>query len=231
MWFGLIDVGRLEKRCSESRWWSVERFNLVTFRRRDYLAPHDRPLDEAVRDRVERQLGRRPEGPVRMLAHLRQWGMNFNPVAFYFCEDQHGGLDAVLAEVHNTPWNERHAYVLDAADQSGPDYRFRFGKAFHVSPFLPMDMDYDWQFRLEESRIDVHMKVMREGRDCFSAGARLDLAPLDARAMRRMPLRFPVIGARVVVGIYWHAFRLWLKRTPFFPHPGTHEEDQESRHA
>ncbi|MGK7297490.1 MAG: DUF1365 domain-containing protein [Candidatus Wenzhouxiangella sp. M2_3B_020] len=216
----LIDPAKIEQRFSASRLWSVDRPNLVTLRRSDYIGPSESPIEEAVRDRVESELGFRPGGTVRMLTHLRQWGTCFNPVTFYFCERSGGGdLDAIVAEVHNTPWGERHAYALDARAQHGPDFRFEFDKRFHVSPFLPMAMRYQWRFGYRPDRIDVHMRVMEGRRESLAVGMRLELSELDARAMRRMPWRFPAMTARVVIGIYFQAFRLWLKRTPFFTHP------------
>jgi DUF1365 family protein len=156
-----------------------------------------------------------------MLTHLRQWGLCFNPVSFYFCFDSDGRtLLAIVADVHNTPWGERHAYVMDARKQAGPVYRWRFAKEFHVSPFLPMALDYDWRFRLAPGQVDVHMSVMADDQECFGAGMQLELKLLDSPAMRRMPLSFPWMTARVLLGIYWQAFRLWLKRTPIHDHPG-----------
>lgn len=222
LWFSLIDVDRLEQRFAQSRLWSLGRFGLVRFRRQDYFhEPHapDAPLGDAVRDRIERDLGERPEGPVRMLTHLRQWGLVFNPVSFYFAYRDDGTLVAILAEVHNTPWGERHAYVLDAREQAGPRYRFCFDKDFHVSPFLPMDMEYDWRFELEPDAFSVHMRVTEGGQDCFTAGMKLALRPLAAPAMVRMPLTFPLLAAKVAGGIYWQALKLYVKRIPFHDHP------------
>jgi len=216
----LLDVDTIAARFHRSRLWSVERFNVVTFRRSDFIGPHSMTVGAAVRQRVEDELGFRPDGRVRMLAHLRQWGHCFNPVAFYFCENGEGGLQAVVAEVHNTPWNERHAYVLDARAQRGPAFRFQFDKAFHVSPFLPMDLRYDWRLHYRAERIDVHMRLMRDGTQCFESGMRLALQELTPRRMRRMPFYFPPMTARVTLGIYYQAFRLWLRRAPFFKHPG-----------
>ena len=219
LYFSLLDCDRITETFARSRLWSLERFNLVTFRRRDHLAPHHLPLGEAVRERVHDELGVRPEGQVLVLTHLRQWGLCFNPVSFYFCLDSDGDIAFIVGEVHNTPWNERHAYVMDARGQAGPEYRFAFDKAFHVSPFLPLAMHYDWRFGFENGRLRVHMTVTAPASDSFTAGMLLKLRPVTQRAMVGLPLRFPFLTARVVVGIYWQAFRLWLKKTPFHPHP------------
>lgn len=219
LYFSLLDLAELEETFALSRLWSVERINLVSFRRRDYMAPTDRRLDQVVRDLVLARIGYFPPGRIRLLTHLRQWGVCFNPVSFYLCDDEEGRLAVIVAEVHNTPWNERHAYVLDCRGQAGPEYRFVFDKRFHVSPFLPMDIEYDWRFAIDDQVIDVHMHLMRGGAECFAAGMRLVQEPMTPGAMRRMPIRFPLLTARVVAGIYWQAFRLWLKRIPFYPHP------------
>jgi len=217
--YTLIDIDRVEELCSRSRLWSVERLNLVSFRRSDFLPPLDRSLRRAVVERVAEVTGRSPRGRILVLAHLRQWGLCFNPVGFYFCLDRHGRLEAIVAEVHNTPWNERHAYVLECRSQAGPDYRFGFEKAFHVSPFLPMAVHYDWRFRVEGDRLRVHMQLKQSDRKCLVAGMQLSLEPMTASAMRRMPLRFPLMTLKVVAAIYWQAFRLWLKKAPFHSHP------------
>jgi len=224
LYFSLFNVDQIDELCARSRWWSRERLNLVTVRRSDFIGPTDRTIAEAVRDRVEDERGVRPQGRVFLLAHLRQWGVCFNPVSFYLCVDDQGGLDCIVAEVHNTPWGQRHAYVLDARDQVGPDFRFRFSKAFHVSPFLPMELEYDWRFRLEKDEWLVHMAVMDGGTECFAAGMSLKLSPLNRPAMVRMPLAYPLLTMKVLAAIYWQALKLWRRKAPFFPHPDKRAE-------
>ncbi len=206
------------------RWlWSARRPSLAWFRRADYLGPADRPLDEAVRDRVEEELGRRPAGPVRVLTHLRTLGYVFNPVSFYYCHDEAGALDAIVAEITNTPWGERRAYVLDARDGephgNSQAMRWRFRKDFHVSPFQDMDQVYEWTFAPPGERLEVGMTSFERGAPVFRAGLSLRRRPITGASLAGVLVRHPLLTLRVHAAINWQALRLFLKRAPFFVHP------------
>jgi DUF1365 family protein len=157
-----------------------------------------------------------------MLTHLRYFGYIFNPVTFYYCFDKHAQVDAVVAEITNTPWNERHAYVLDArlATPSGSALRWRFGKNFHISPFLPMDMDYDWCIGQPGPDVFIHMNLLSRDRTrTFDATLTLERRELSPASMRRALLRYPFMTAQVIAKIHVEALRLWLKRARIHPHP------------
>ncbi|MEM1081137.1 MAG: DUF1365 domain-containing protein [Pseudomonadota bacterium] len=221
LWYCLLDVDRIDARLRKSWLWGLRPWSLIRFRRQDYMRPKNLPLGEAVRDRVETVLNRRPAGQIRLLSQLRQWGLCFNPVSFYFCYDAEDRLDSVVGEVHNTPWGERHAYVMDATGFGAQpeEWTFQFDKAFHVSPFLPMDMRYEWRFKLNRDLLRIHMLVTESGAESLRTGLNLSLHPLDQSAMRWLPFRTPLQAVKVVGGIYWQAFRLWCKRTRFYSHP------------
>jgi DUF1365 family protein len=217
-----LDLDELD-RVFEGRWlWSKGRRNLAEFRRSDFLGSPNKPLAEAVRDCAARATGHRPAGPIRLLTHLRYAGYVFNPVSFYYCYGADATkLECVIAEITNMPWRERHAYVLpvDTARSKGRTLQWSFAKTFHVSPFMPMDRDYDWSFTTPGEDLVVHMDVLRSGAREFDATLVMQRRPLDATSLRRVLWRYPLMTAQVVGAIHWQALRLWLKRNPIHDHP------------
>jgi len=201
--------------------WSARHPAPVRFRRQDFHGDPSTPLDEAVRRTIAEQSGERPTGPICLLAHLRTWGWTFNPIAFYvaFAPDGSGQVDALLAEVTNTPWHERHAYVLPVHARSVPE-PVRFPKALHVSPFLDLDLDHSFALTPPGAdRWTIRMDDWRGEEREFAATLDLRRRPLDRPTMGRMLRRHPVPAQRVSSGIYLEALKLRAKGAPFRRHP------------
>jgi DUF1365 family protein len=199
--------------------WSGHRISPVAFRREDFLGDPATPLSQAVQDLVSDRTGHRPEGPVAMLANLRTWGWLFNPISLYFCADRTtsdggpGSISSLVAEVQNTPWHDRHAYVV------GRPGTHRFAKELHVSPFLPSDVDYQLRYTAPGARLVVALEVLQGEQPLFAATLSLRRRPVDRAVLSHLLWSYPALTHRVTVGIYAQAARLGLKGAPFFSHP------------
>ena len=222
----------------DGRWlWSARRPAPAWFRRRDHLGDPDVPLADAVRALVHERCGERPAGPVRVLTHLRYFGYVINPVSFYYCFDAAGEhVRAVVAHVTNTPWGDRHAYVMPVSptpEDRGPlpsGYsvsllRAEVAKQLHVSPFMGLDHTYDWRLTEPGPSLSVHIESRRaglpggQGPVMFDATLSLRRREITARSLAGALARHPCMTASVAARIYGHAAALRLKGAPTFPHP------------
>jgi hypothetical protein len=210
--------------------WSSRGPNLAWFRRADHLGDPQQPLAKSVRDLVEERCGERPQGPVRLLTQLRYFGYGFNPVSFYYCFDPGGeSVEHIVVEVNNTPWGEQYCYLLDASPTQRRQHvqRFELDKQFHVSPFMDMDIHYQWSFMRPGKRLLVHLQNLQQGYKLFDASLLIDRQPISSASLAAALIRYPLMTTKVVTAIYYQALRLWLKKIPFHPHP----EKKEAPHT
>lgn len=232
-----LDLSEIPRLTSTGLCGWLHRLHIMRFERTDHLGNPEEPLEESVRTVVEQYLGRRPTGPVRLLTQPRHFGYVINPISLYYCFTEDDlQLDSVVAEVVNTPWQERHCYVLDCLDQPASGcYRERSVKQMHVSPFLPMEMEYRWKLTRPGRTLFVHLDDLLTATSLTAADDQVTPSAASGRLLdatlllRRRPLTgsnllqclamYPLMTVRIAVAIYFQALLLWWKRIPFHSHP------------
>ncbi|MFL5872363.1 MAG: DUF1365 domain-containing protein [Solirubrobacterales bacterium] len=219
-----LDLAELPGVLDPFPFFSARRRALARFRREDFMGDPERPLDECVRDAVAEVTGARPTGPVRLLAGLRCFGHSFNPVSFYYCFDPAGEqVEAVVADVKNIPWGERHPYVLARGERRGTVLGDEFEKSFHVSPLMGMDQTYAFRATEPGDRLVAHIESRPRAEAAagksFDATLSLRRRPLSRRTLTGLLARYPAMSLQVVAKIYAQSLRLKLKGAKYHPHP------------
>lgn len=209
LWLKLDELALLDKQVIG---FSSRHFAPMQFKREDYLGESDIPLQQSVLAKMSSLAGKNLQGEVFFLGQLRNFGLYFSPVNFYYLRDMHGTFTYVLAEVSNTPWNQRHYYLINLATQQDSI------KAFHVSPFNPMDMTYKWKIAIPDEVLTLSLSCFTQARH-FDAALSMRRQTLTSKSLIKQLIKTPSMMLKTLVGIYWQAFKLAVKRVPFYSHP------------
>jgi DUF1365 family protein len=178
-----------------------------------------------LRLQIDRQLGEVGldigDGRVRLLCMPRTLGYVFNPLSVYFCHHADGTLAALVYQVHNT-FGERHSYVIPVTTGCGAVHQ-QCEKSFYVSPFMEMNLHYDFRIIVPDEQIAVGMRVATPEGLLFNAALAARRKELSDGTLIRLCLTFPLLTLKVIAAIHWEALRLWLKGIPYRPRPAALE--------
>ena len=214
-----VDVEHVEKITKDLPFWSVGRWGLARFVRTDFIGDEKVSIAAAVKQRIYEVTGHHFEGQVFLLANWRYFGIQNNPIACYFCKSHlTHELEYIVAEVTNTPWGERHSYVLPVDATTGL-HQIEFDKKLHVSPFHSMDQRYRWFSTTPDDSLDIKLTNLEDGERVFHASLTLKRLPLNKVSALTLLARFPLETAKVAAAIYWQALVLFLRRVPLYSHP------------
>lgn len=218
MW---VDLSRPEELNGIHPWLGCDGFKALKFNQSDYFnyqTDMQLPVKQRALDKIA-QLGvTQTFSHVFMLGQMRCFGIYFSPVNFFFYQTPNGEFSHMLAEVSNTPWNERHYYVVPLQK------KVNFKKVFSVSPFMNLDMNYHWSVRQNSDNTMIHIENKKDEKLLFDATLRLQRQPLTKQQVSAVLKRFPAMTLSIFKGIYIHALKLFCKRVPFIGHSGKQEK-------
>lgn len=213
-----LDLGELYEAARKLRIFGVNRPNLYSLRDEDHFQYGEkaRPIADNVRGFLARSgcpLER--GGSIRMLCFPRFLGYAFNPITVYFCFRPDGTPHASVVEVGNT-FRELKPFLVPGATGGKADFEVRVPKHYYVSPFSPVDLEFHFRLHLPDEKLRVFIdEYDAEGKVLVSTltGRRRELTLAN---LAGFTAKFPFLTLRVIWLIHWQAFRLWLKRVPFF---------------
>ena len=219
VFLSLLDVDDIPRLMRRSPLSSYERWNVAGYFERDHFGDSSKSLRERIEDDASKNGVKIPDGKIFLLTHLRYFGYVFNPVSFFYFCDAAGQLCQMMAEVNNT-FGESHNYWLTPGNERAAvaARRYTSEKRMHVSPFMGMDLDYDWIFTEPGERLVAHMNALRDGKPFFDATLRLHRREWTRAELHRVLAAYPLMTAAVIGAIHWEALKLWIKKVPVFKH-------------
>lgn len=227
----LIDLDELDALRGRFRLLGIDRPGLISFHQRDH-GDGKTPLRPWIEARLAEAGIEGSPFRIRMLAYPRVFGHVFNPLTVWYCDHGDGRPAAILYEVNNT-FGQRHIYLLPVSDGASDPIRQSCEKGFYVSPFLPMDMTYNFSVvRPDSGRLSVAIRETdAAGDDVLHASFTGKARPLSDRGILATLLRHPALGLKVVGGIHWEALKLWRKGAAFHKRPAPPERLVTIHHA
>ena len=220
VFMAFLDIDRIPELMSISPFSAYNRWNLASFHESDHFGDPSISLRERLRANAAVAAVNLPRGPIYLLTNLRYFGYNFNPVSFFYCCDESGQVETILAEVNST-FGETRNYWLHPAIQhrTATALQYRLPKTMHVSPFMKMELDYTFLFTPPGEDLVAHMQTLDEGKCFFDATLSLRRDSWSSRSLHSALARYPFMTAKVIGAIHWQALRLYLKGCPVFTKP------------
>lgn len=225
VWWLLLDLAEIDVIDERLLLFSHERRNLISFHDKDY--GHDQA---SLRAQIIRRLKANgidfDDGQICLLCSPRVFGYQFNPLSIYFCYRRSGELAATIYEVHNT-FGERHSYCIAARVDETGTIRQSSEKAFYVSPFMSMDMSYDFRLAPPGETLTVGISGAREGVPLINAVLQAKRRELSDWRLAGLLCTFPLVTLKVIAAIHFEAVRLWWKGLSIYPHHDAFSSEQE----
>ena len=214
-----LDLDELQGAFLGKLFWGYNKPNLASFYRSDFYGDKRKTIKKSIQSLLLNKINLHHKGKVFLLTTIRYFGFAFNPVSFYYCFDESSNIQAIVSHITNTPWNEKHAYVHDCRNKPSMSKKFEFDKGFHVSPFMPMNINYSWVFSPPKDFLFVSMDSYISDKLVFNATLKMTKKAWSNFILNKILFLSLPMSIKSTLLIYFNAFILFIKRAKFYPHP------------
>ena len=214
-----LDLDELQGAFLGKLFWGYNKPNLASFYRSDFYGNKSKTIKKSIQSLLVNKINLNHKGKVFLLTTIRYFGFAFNPVSFYYCFDESSNIQAIVSHITNTPWNEKHAYVHDCRNKPSMSKKFEFDKGFHVSPFMPMNINYSWVFSPPKDFLFVSMDSYNKDKLIFNATLKMTKKAWSNFILNKILFLSLPMSIKSTLLIYFNAFILFIKRAKFYPHP------------
>ncbi len=214
-----LDLDKIKEAFSDNFFWSYNKPNFASFYRSDFYGEKNKTIKKSIQTLLLKKINLNHKGKVFLLTTIRFFGYSFNPVSFYYCFDETEKIQAIVTHITNTPWKEKYAYVHDCRNNSSMSKIFKFEKSFHVSPFMPMDINYNWVFTSPKDFLYVSMDNLLKNKLIFNATLKMTKRAWTAYTLNKILFLSIPMSIKAIILIYFNALILFIKKVKFYPHP------------
>ena len=214
-----LDLDKIKEAFSDNFFWSYNKPNFASFYRSDFYGDKNKTIKKSIQTLLLKKINLNHKGKIFLLTTIRFFGYSFNPVSFYYCFDETKKIQAIVTHITNTPWKEKYAYVHDCRNNSSMSKIFKFEKNFHISPFMPMDINYNWVFTSPKDFLYVSMDNLLKNKLIFNATLKMTKRAWSAYALNKILFLSIPMSIKAIILIYFNALILFIKKVKFYPHP------------
>jgi len=205
----LIDLNELEQINKDIKFFSYNKFNIISFFDKDHGDRDGSSIKIWVKKNLK-NIGVMTENiSIKLLCYPRIFGYVFNPLSTYFIYNKHSELISIFYEVKNT-FGEQHTYIFKAQDEKTVQNKCK--KKFYVSPFIGMDCEYHFKTLNPKEQLSVVINQNdKDGKLLFASQDGISKA-FNNKNLILSYLTHPLMTFKIIGAIHYEAFKLWAKR-------------------
>jgi len=209
----LIDLSELETLDKKIKFFSFNKFNLISFFEKDHGSRDGSSLIKWVKKILYENNIQYNNITIKLLCYPRIFGYVFNPLSVFFIYDNNEKLISILYEVKNT-FGEQHTYIFKVENDSKL-FQHNCAKKFHVSPFIEMNCNYFFRILKPGEKISIIIDQYQINEKILYASQDGNRANFNSKELLKSYLKHPLMTFKIISAIHYEAFKLWTKGVRF----------------